>query len=179
MTDAPRWRLTEAHHLAIAVLPDGTRVEWEHKETSRESGRAVRKLYQVPMFLEPKDAADHNYPGEIVVAHAGPGTLKADYIISGPPTPGMEPLNEAAQELSDEGRHKWDNPIESLPANGGMTGAETEFMRKMMEAFERIAPPRAEPKVDTNEVTELRDRLARLEALIASQNKAPQGERRV
>ena len=182
MTEAPRWRLTEAHHLLIDTLPDGTKVEWEHKETSRESGRAVRRLFPVPMFLEPKDAADHNYPGEIVVAHAGPGTLKADYIFKGPPTPGMEPLNESAQALSDEWRHKWDNPIESLPANGGMTGAETEFMRKMMEAFERIAPPRAEPPVPhlgETEVVELKERLARLEAMLSAQNKAPVEGRRV
>ena len=173
--EAPRWRLTEAHHLAIAVLPDGTKVEWEHKETSRESGRAVRKLYQVPMFLEPKDAADHNYPGEIIVAHEGPGTLRNDYIFRGPPTPGMEPLNEAAQELSDEWRHKWDNPIESLPANGGMTGAESAFMAKMMEAFERIAPPRANVAAAPDQVAELTERLARLEALLAAKG----GERRV
>jgi hypothetical protein len=168
-TSAPRWRLNEPHHLLIDTLPDGTKVEWEHKETSRESGRSVRKLFPVPMFLEPKDAADHNYPGEIVVAHEGPGTLAKDYIFRGPPTPGMEPLNAAAQALTDEWRHKWNNPVDSLPANGGMTDAESAFMQKMMAAFERIAPPHATPKVD--EVVELRDRLAKLEALISAQAK--------
>ncbi len=175
MTEAPRWRLTTAHHLSIDTLPDGTKVEWEHKETSRESGRAVRKLFPVPMFLEPKDAADHNYPGEIIVAHAVDGchNLCQDYIFKGPPTQEMEPLNAEAQAITDEWRHKWLNPVESLPANGGMTSAESAFMAKMTEAFERIAPPRVEPKADTNEVGELKERLARLEALITAQGKAP------
>jgi hypothetical protein len=174
MSEAPRWRLTEAHHLNIEVLPDGTKVEWEHKETSRESGRAIRRLFAVPMFLEPKDAADHNYPGEIIVAHAVDGghNLRQDYIFKGPPTPGMEPLNEAAELLSDEWKHKWNNPIESLPANGGMNAAESAFLAKMTEAFERIAPPRANVDATApDKVTELTERLAKLEALLAAQAK--------
>jgi hypothetical protein len=178
--EAPRWRLTNAHHPSIDTLPDGTKVEWEHKETSRESGRAVRKLFAVPMFLEPKDAADHNYPGEIIVAHAveGAHNLRQDYIFRGPPTPEMEPLNEAAEILSDEWKHKWNNPVESLPANGGMTAAETVFMSKMMEAFERIAPPRVGPETTPNnpQVAEL---TARLEALLAKQASASDAGRRV
>ena len=154
MTEAPRWRLTAAHYLNVQVLLDGTKVEWEHKETSRESGRAVRKLFSVPMFLEPKDAADHNYTGEIIVAHA---------------TQDMEPLNEAAETITESCRPRWIHPIDTMPMNGGMTQAESVFMQKMMEAFERIAAPRAEPKAD--EVTELRERLARLEALLAAPGK--------
>jgi hypothetical protein len=179
--EAPRWRLTEAHHLNIDTLPDGTKVEWEHKETSRESGRAVRKLFPVPMFLEPKDAADHNYPGEIIVAHAVDGchNLRQDYIFTGPPTRGMEPLNEAAETITEEWKHRWNNPVESLPANGGMTGAESAFMAKMMEVFERITPPRVEPAAASNEVADLKERLARLEAALLSQGKASGGERRV
>ncbi len=184
--NAPRWRLTEAHHLNVAQLPDGTKVEWEHKETARESGRTVRKLYPVPMFLEPKDAADHNYPGEIIVAHAVDGchNLRQDYIFSSPPTPGMEPLNAEAEAITEVWRERWNNPIESLPANGGMTSAESAFMSKMMEAFERIAPPRANvaSAEDHGEVAELRERLAKLEAMIMAQAKGIAGatnERRV
>ncbi len=180
--DAPRWRLTNEHHLSVAELPDGTRVEWEHKEISRESGRIVRKLYPVPLYLNPKDPADHNYPGEIIVAHKVDGchNLRQDYIFSSPPTPEMEPLNDEAQAITDVWREKWNNPIESLPANGGMTSAESAFMTKMMEAFERIAPPRYEPKAEpTSEVVELHERLAKLEALIMSQATAkPSGEGR-
>src|SRR5205823_6644923 len=59
-SSAPRWRLVNAHYLNVETLPDGTRVEWEHKETARETGRTVRKLYPVPMYLDPKEPADCN-----------------------------------------------------------------------------------------------------------------------
>jgi hypothetical protein len=49
----------------------------------------------------------------------------------------------------------------------------------MMEAFERIAPPHAAVAVPDNvEVADLKERLARLEALLASQAKAPATEGR-
>ena len=66
-----------------------------------------------------------------------------------------------------------------MPANGGMTTAESVFMQKMMEVFEKIAPPHAVSVPDNVEVADLKERLARLEALLASQAKAtPSGERR-
>src|ERR1700748_2905378 len=103
MTEAPRWRPNSGHYLRIPELPDGTQIEWEHKETARETGRTVRKLYSVPMLLDPKGPADCNYPGEIIVAHAVEGARneRFDYIFIGNPTPEMEPLNDAAQEISD------------------------------------------------------------------------------
>src|ERR1700722_1854222 len=99
MTEAPRWRLTNSHYLKVFALPDGTRCEWEHKETSRETGRSVRKLYPVPILLNPSDPADCNYPGEIIIAHAvdGAHNLQQDIVFEGPPTQEMEPLNDAAQ----------------------------------------------------------------------------------
>ena len=176
MSNAPRWRLVNAHYLNIEVLPDGTKVEWEHKETSRESGRAVRKLFPVPMFLEPKDAADHNYPGEIIVAHAVDGchNLRQDYVFTGPPTQEMEPLNAEAEAITESCRHGWIHPVDTMPANGGMTTAESVFMQKMMEVFEKIAPPHAvvPTSVSDSEVADLRERLARLEAILAAQAKA-------
>lgn len=173
MPEAPRWRLINAHYLNIDTLPDGTKVEWEHKETSRESGRAVRKLFPVPMFLEPKDAADHNYPGEIIVAHAVDGchNLRQDYIFTGQPTQEMEPLNAEAEAITNSCKDAWINPVSSLPANGGMSDSESAFMKKMMEVFERVAPS-APVAVPDGEVDELKARLARLEALLASQPKA-------
>jgi hypothetical protein len=181
--EAPRWRLTLAHYLQIDYLPDGTKVEWEHKETSRESGRAVRKLFAVPMFLDPKDPADHNYPGEIIVAHEVEGcpNLQRDYIFKGPPTQEMEPLNSEAQAITDSLRDRWNNPVDTLPANGGMTDAESAFMAKMTAIFEKIAPPRANvPAADDTEVADLRERLAKLEALLSAQAKStPEVGRRV
>jgi len=178
MTEAPRWRLTEPHYLNVEALPDGTRIEWEHKETARETGRTVRKLFPVPMLLDPKDPADFNHSGEIIVTiRADDARLDPrDYVFAGKPTPGMEPLNEAAEAITNAERGRWEHPIDSLPANGGMNAAESAFMAKMMEAFIRSAPV-PNQTVPQSEYDTLKERLAKLEAAIASKA-APAAERR-
>lgn len=177
--EAPRWRLVNAHYLSIDEFPDGTKVEWEHKETARETGRTVRKLFKVPALLDPKDPSDCNYPGEVIVAHAVEGchNLRQDYIFAGEPTPEMEPLNAEAQAISDSLQSKWQHPIDTLPVNGGMSSAEQAFMQNMMTEFAKqigAALPQANTTVADSEKEELKERLARLEALIAAQNKAPE-----
>lgn len=143
--ECPRWRLTAPHHLKVPVLPDGTPVEWEHKETNRDSGRQVRKLYPVPLLLDPRDAADHNHPGEIVVAREVEGShmIRGDIVFLGDPTPDMEPLNDAAQAITDSLRPRWEHPIDTLPVNGGMSSAEKTFMEAMMKSFAQSQPAAA------------------------------------
>lgn len=178
MPEAPRWRLNSKHYLRVAELPDGTRVEWEHKETSRETGRTVRKLYPVPILLDPDTPGDCNYPGEIIVAHAVDGAinLSQDLIFEGNPTPEMEPLNDAAQAITATMRDRWDHPIESLPANGGMTSAESAFMQRLMETFERAATPVAS-SVTQAQYDELKAQVAALTTALAA--KSPVPDRRV
>jgi hypothetical protein len=121
--------------------------------------------------------ADFNHPGEIIVAAEateGQRNDPRDYIFDGRPTPEMEPLNEAAQALTDASRQKWDNPIDNFPVNGGMTMQEQEFMAKMMEGFAKqigAVLPQAGAVVPTDEVVALKERLAKLEAMIAAPNK--------
>ncbi len=171
MTECPRWRLTTAHYLNVPVLPDGTEVEWEHKEISRTSGRAARKLYKVPAFLDPKDPADQNYPqdGDLIVAHAVEGLRNhpRDIIFIGPPSPDMEPLNDEAQALTDAERPRWEHPIETLPVNGGMNSQEMAFMQTMMAQFAKQAQP-ATPAGDTVPRAEFDELKAKLEALLAA-----------
>lgn len=169
MTEAPRWRLQGAHYINVHTLLDGTRVEWEHKETARESGRTVRKLFSVPMYLDPRDASDCNYPGEIIVAHDIPGTTgnSRDYIFTDEPTPDMEPLNDAARVITDALSTKWNHPIESLPVNGGMNEAESRFMQKMMETFAPATPAAQATSVPKAQYDELAERLAKLEAAVS------------
>lgn len=174
MSECPRWRLTEPHYLTVPVLPDGTRVEWEHKETARESGRAIRKLYPVPMLLDPKDPADYNYPGEIIVCHDVEGArgVRGDYIFEGNPTPGMEPLNDEAEVITASLRQRWEHPIDSMPANGGMNAQEQAFMATMMAEFAKqvgASLPQATTTVPREQYDELKDRVAKLEALLAAQ----------
>lgn len=185
MPECPRWRLVEPHYINVPTLPDGTRVEWEHKETARESGRTVRKLFPVPILLNPGDPADCNYPGEIIVAHDVDGGhhFRQDYLFLGDPTPGMEPLNEEAEAITASLRPKWEHPIDTLPVNGGMNPAELVFMEKMMTEFAKnvgsAIPSTGNAVVSRESYDELKDRLEKLEATIAAQGKPSNGERRV
>lgn len=170
MTNAPRWRLMTPHYLNVP----GT--EWEHNESDRTTGKAVRKLYKVPAMLDPRNPNDCNRDGDCIVAHAvdGASNVRTDIIFLGDPTPDMEPENDEAQAISDSLKAKWAHPIDTLPVNGGMNNEEQAFMAKMMEAFgkgQAVAAP-------SGEVDELKARLAKLETLLADQAK-PTAERRV
>lgn len=172
MSECPRWRLTEPHYIHVPCFPDGTRVEWEHKETNRESGRAVRKLYTVPLLLDPRDKADFNHPDDIIIARDVEGAHHnpRDLIFLGDPTPGMEPLNEEAEAISNALRHKWEHPVDTLPANGGMTNQEQQFMQTMMAEFAKqvgASLPSANASVPQADFDALKAELATLKALVA------------
>lgn len=176
--ECPRWRLRTAHYIHIPTLPDGTKVEWEHKETNRESGRAVRKLYPVPMLLDPNDGADCNYPGEIIIARevGGAHHQRRDIIFLGDPTPDMEPLNEEAEAISDSLRQRWEHPIDTLPVNGGMTNQEQQFMTAMMTEFAKqigATIPMGNASVPKADFDALKAELEQIKAMLAA--KAPEG----
>jgi hypothetical protein len=130
-----RWRLTDSHYLAIP----GT--EWEYKEQNRETGRQARKVYEVPLHLDPKNPADHNYPQDeaIIVADKFDPAHPRDYVFRGTPTPDMEPLDDEAQAISDAERKNWIHPIEAL----NMTYSESrlsEFERGIAELLAKGVP---------------------------------------
>jgi hypothetical protein len=178
MSECPRWRLRTAHYLTIPTLPDGTKVEWEHKETNRESGRAIRKLYPVPMLVDPNDGADCNYPGEVIVAHSVDGAVhhRQDLIFLGDPTPDMEPLNEEAEAISDSHRQRWEHPVDTLPVNGGMTNQEQQFMTNMMTEFAKqigATIPLPNASVPRADFDALKGELEQIKAMLAA--KVPEG----
>lgn len=148
MIEAPRWRLMTSHYLNVP----GT--EWEHNESDRTTGKAVRKLYAVPALLDPRNPNDCNREGDCVVAHAVEGLRneRTDVIFLGDPTPDMEPMNDEAEEISNGLKDKWAHPIDTLPANGGMNNEERVFMETMMKAFagQAQAPNATVPKEDYN-----------------------------
>jgi hypothetical protein len=130
-----RWKLTDSHYLAVP----GT--EWEYKEQNRETGRQARKVYEVPLYLNPKDAADWNYPRDeaIIVANKFDPAYPRDIIFHGRPTADMEPLDDEAQAISDNERKNWIHPIESL----NMTYSESrlsEFERGIAELLAKGVP---------------------------------------
>ena len=178
--EAPRWSLRNAHYLNVEQLLDGTKIEWEHKEVNTANGRMARKLYPVPMLLDPQEPSDCNYRGEVIVAHKVEGVhnLRDDYIFHGEPTPEMEPWNAEAQAITDSLQDKWIHPINSLPVNGGMNEAEMAFMERLMKTFAGAA---AQPNqsVPQAEYDVLKERLAKLEAILAAQPKPEATVRRV
>src|SRR5262245_52055330 len=105
-----RWRLTQPQYPAVA----GT--EWEYKKSDRETGRQTRKVYEVPLYLDPKDAADWNYRSDesIIVTNKFDPAFRRDIVFVGPPTPDMEPIDDEAKAISqkyiDSGA--WQHPID-------------------------------------------------------------------
>lgn len=158
-----RWRLSNPHYINVP----GT--EWEHKETTN-AGKAFRKMFVVPMYLDPRDPADHNYPGEIVVCYAGKGQLK-DIVFEGDPTPEMIPLDTEAEEISASFAGKWKHPIEQLNTDFSQS-LITMFegqMQKLLEAQAKPSTPIANVSVGDfealkAEVAKLMARNAELEA---------------
>lgn len=92
-----RWKLTEPHYLNVP----GTK--WELTMQNRVTGRPQRKVFEVPLYLNPEDEGDWNvregYDGYIAVCHPGKG-LPSDREFIGDPTPGMLPLDDEARELT-------------------------------------------------------------------------------
>lgn len=157
-----RWRLTAPHYINVP----GT--EWEYKEVT-DTGRSVKKVFDVPAYLNPDDRADHNYPGEIIVAQA-PGAQPRDIIFLGPPGPDMAPLDEAAQALSDAESHKWVHPIEALDGTiVGQNDGIGNALRDIAAIAASMQPGSMVPKGEFDELKEM------VQAL-AAQNAALQAE---
>lgn len=130
-----RWRLTAKHYIHAKRFNEET--QWVREETNRDTGRSSRKTYKVPMYLDPENGQDQNYPGEIIVAYEGT-KFPHDIILEGPPTPDMEPLDAEAEEISAKYKPGWIDPIESLPANGGnYSEALLEVLSKQLDAASR------------------------------------------
>jgi len=156
-----RWRLNAAHYLNV---PD---TEWEYKETDRTSGRQGRKLFVVPRLLDPNDPNDQNYPGEVIVCDAPSRTDPKDYQFSGQPTPDMEPLDDAAQAITDSIKHKWVHPIESLPGQGDYSASLVKlFEAEMLKA--KDANPVSAKGASADDVAELKRQVEALTQQLAA-----------
>jgi hypothetical protein len=122
-----RWRLTDAHYLQVP----GT--EWEYKETDRETQRQVRKVYEIPLYLNPKERSDWNYPQDeaIIVSSRFDKAHPRDIVFTGPPTPDMDPVDEEAEKISQGYRDSgaWQHPIDAL----NMT-----YSQSVLSEFERM-----------------------------------------
>lgn len=96
-----RWKLTEAHYLMV----EGTK--WEYSEVDRITGRPKRTQFPVPLYVNPNyedDLKGYGQPDEVdglqIIVSNGNNAKGKDLIFTGPPTPGMLPLDDEAKELS-------------------------------------------------------------------------------
>jgi len=123
-----RWKVTAKHY--IHATQYGQPTEWERQETNTDTGRLFRKAYKVPLYIDPEDKFCVNkHEGFCVVAR--PGSEKpGDILFEGPPTMDMEPLDEEARKETEAEKHKWVDPINSLPATIG-----EDFGRSLLEAL--------------------------------------------
>lgn len=156
-----RWRLINAHYLNTIDN------QWEYKETSRDSGRQVRKIYDVPRLFDPNDPGDCNYSGECVVCYEGKGQGR-DYVFRGPPTPEMEPLDDEAKAISEAESPKWVHPIDSLPGQG-YNDSLLHALERQLDALTRKlsaepAPPVPVSAIDPSAFAKMQGQLAELMA---------------
>src|SRR6266849_5825322 len=127
----PRWKLTAKHYLH--ALQSGQPSEWQREENNVQSGRAFRKTYPVPMFIDPDDPHCINrHLGYCVIATEG-SDQPGDLIVSNfKPTPDMEPLDEEARQLSEVERPHWINPIDGLSPTMG-----EDFANQLLAALQQ------------------------------------------
>ena len=126
-----RWKLTAKHYLH--ALQYGQPSEWQREEINVQSGRAFRKTYPVPMFIDPDDPHCINrHLGYCVIATEG-SDQPGDLIVSNfKPTPDMEPLDEEARQLSEAERSHWINPIDGLSPTMG-----EDFANQLLAALQQ------------------------------------------
>lgn len=141
-----RWRLIQKHYLNVVGST------YEYRETT-SAGRQVKKAYPVPMFLDPEDPADRNYPDELIVAHEGSGHDK-DIIFTGSPTLDMVPLDDEARKISAEMEIKWGQSYVTSDDEAGYTGRLLEELTSTLTSFNATARP-SSPAADT-ELAELK-----------------------
>lgn len=134
-----RWKLTAAHYLPV---PGN---EWEQKEIDQQTGKQARKVYIVPMYLDPKDKADLNYPADDMIVVAQGAHLPRDIIFTGDPTPDMEPLDEEAEKITAKRKPYWSHPIDDLPGSGHSYAEARmqEFEGQIAAIIAKQATPRA------------------------------------
>lgn len=170
-----RWRLTENHYLNALDPVTRDKNEWEYNETDRDTGRAIRKRFVVPLFLDIRDPACHTPPksGQVIVSYEK-GALPSDVIFTGEPTPSMEPIDDEATEISRSLENKWKHPIDSMSTT--LSQSLISHFEGQINEIMRLKPGQASvPNVAQSQVSA--DDFAKLQAQVqelAAQNLALQ-----
>jgi hypothetical protein len=161
-----RFRLLDKHYLNI----EGS--EWEEKQELqakvRGRNRLHKSVFKVPMFLDPKDQADHNYPGEIIIATKEDRRFPDDYILRGDfiPTMDMEPLDPEAEGILEtyKASRTGSDPIESL--EGTMGEAILAKLSKQLDALTSLNGPKVTTPISVTEFEKLKAENEELKAKV-------------
>ncbi len=174
-----RWKVTAKHYLHAEQY--GQPTEWERQETNQDTGRMFRKTYKVPMYIDPEDPQCVNkHEGFCVVSRKGtekPG----DIVFFGPPTPDMEPLDDGAQAETDAEKHKWVDPINSLPMAIGEEAGQV-ILRSIEQQIASVGlagvsqSPRGSTSTDIQSLKEMVAKQQQMIDQLMSRGTPPAGE---
>jgi hypothetical protein len=152
-----RWRLTEDHYINASYGEEA--IEWEYKEIDRITGRERRKRFPVPLFCN---------VDQIICR---PGSERRDdngrvgpIVFEGPPTPGMEPLDDEAREICAQYSAAWKHPIDSLPGQGLSASLLSNLERQLDALARNPATPVVASGVSKEEFEQLKEQMAQLMA---------------
>jgi hypothetical protein len=124
-----RWKLSEPHYID-ALPPDLDAVEWEYRETDRQTGRERRVRYKVPMYCE----------RDVILSR--PGTAQnGDYIYHGDPTPAMTPIDDEARTITDEASKTWPKVVDNFVVGQNFSEALFDMLQKQFSAAASGAKP--------------------------------------
>ncbi len=159
-----RWRLTQPHYLN--TIPP---TKWRYEETDRDTGERNVVEFDVCRLLDPNNPRDCRSQGDCVVVDKPEFATRGDWTFVGEPTPDMEPLDEAAERITESFRHKWQAPMSegAFPAQGGFGGALlAQFEKQLTEAFAKSGPiaPMSTQGVPLDQFQALQEQVAKLMA---------------
>lgn len=127
-----RWKLTEKHYLNVP----GTR--WEFQTVDRMTGRPQRKVYEVPLFLDPENEQDwtwkDGFDGAVIVCHEGKGEPR-DLVFVGDPTPGMLPLDDEATAIT--AKFSW-TPTAGLDEDSKSNSYQNQLLMGMIDQMAEL-----------------------------------------
>lgn len=161
-----RWRVTAKHYLLARQF--GEETTWVREETNRDTGRAFRRTFAVPLYIDPEDPICINRNiGYCVVATEG-SEMPGDITLLSPCTPDMEPLDDDAKRITAEESKKWKDPINSLPISIG-DDFGNQLLAMLTAQFNNVsnAPSVSLKGASTSELDELKAMLAAQQEQIA------------
>lgn len=161
-----RFQLREKHYLHI----DNCEYEYKEEQQTRVRGRQrqMRKVFPVPMYLDPTDPYDCNYgnPDRVIISTKEDPLFPDDYLVRGEfsPTFDMIPLDDEANEIMADFKSKYngEHPIDALPVSYGEMLLE-KMSRQLEQGLALNAAPVTGP-ISTAEVDKLKSENAALNA---------------